>query len=171
MTSCGGMLSVIVRRSTFTSWSTIGIFQTSPGPRGGSSRRPQRKKTARSYSLKTRTNPSTTSILPLPAYREPEAVHGLDLDALARDEVGVVGGLRLPEGPVDEDEAGGAHLASLPDHRLHAGLHRLPSRRERLPGGEDPEGADGAAYPEHEPLVDAVRRGLVLEEQREPEAE
>src|SRR5438552_1617895 len=47
MTSCGGTLSVIVRRSTFTSWSTIGIFQTSPGPRGGSSSRPKRNMTAR----------------------------------------------------------------------------------------------------------------------------
>jgi hypothetical protein len=43
----------------------IGVAQVveaepGPGPRGGSSSRPNRKKTARSYSLKTRTKPSTT---------------------------------------------------------------------------------------------------------------
>ena len=34
MTSCGGMFSVIVRRSTFTIWSTNGISKTRPGPFG-----------------------------------------------------------------------------------------------------------------------------------------
>src|SRR5436190_17559296 len=122
MTSCGGMLSVIVRRSTFTIWSTIGIFQTRPGPRGGSSSRPKRNMTARSYSRKTRTKPSTTSILLLPPHREPEPVDCLDLDLLARHELRVVGGVRLPEGPVDEYEPRPADLGALADHRLDAGL-------------------------------------------------
>ena len=60
MTSCGGMFSVIVRRSTFTSWSTSGIFQTMPGPRGGVSRRPSRNMIPRSYSRMILTKPSMT---------------------------------------------------------------------------------------------------------------
>ncbi len=54
ITSCGGTLRVIVRRSTFTSWSTTGILRKSPGPFGGSSRRPSRNMTPRSYSRATR---------------------------------------------------------------------------------------------------------------------
>ena len=53
ITSCGGMLSVIVRRSTFTIRSTIGIRMKRPGPFGGSSSRPRRKTTPRSYSRAT----------------------------------------------------------------------------------------------------------------------
>ena len=55
MTSCGGMFSVIVRRSTFTIRSTIGIRMNRPGPFGGSSSRPRRKTTPRSYSRATLT--------------------------------------------------------------------------------------------------------------------
>src|SRR3954451_12658840 len=102
MTSWGGTLSVTVRRSTFTSWSTIGIFQTSPGPRGGSSSRPKRKKTARSYSRSTLTKPSTVRILS--PHRQLKPVHSLHLDLLAGHELGLVGGMRLPERAVDEDE-------------------------------------------------------------------
>src|SRR5438552_14500295 len=137
MTSCGGMLRVIVLRSTFTIWSTIGIFQTSPGPRGGSSSRPRRKKTARSYSRMTRTNPSMTRILSPHSQLEP--VDGLHLDLLAGLELGVVRGVRLPERAVDEDEPRPAHLGPLPDDRVHAGRHRQASRCKSLPRGEDPE--------------------------------
>src|SRR5438105_13463467 len=157
MTSCGGMLSVIVRRSTFTIWSTIGIFQTRPGPRGGSSSRPHRKKTARSCSLKTRTNPSTMWMLLLPPHSELQAVHALDLDLLAGHELRFVSGMRLPERAVDEDEPGSAHLGPAADHRLHARLHGEAPGRERLSRREDPEGADGAADAEDERLVDAIR--------------
>ena len=55
MTSCGGMFSVIVRRSTRTIRSMIGISRNSPGPFGGSSSRPRRKTTPRSYSRATLT--------------------------------------------------------------------------------------------------------------------
>src|ERR671922_1854425 len=50
MTSCGGMLSVTVRRSTRTILSTIGMRRKRPGPLGGECSRPSRKMTPRSYS-------------------------------------------------------------------------------------------------------------------------
>jgi hypothetical protein len=53
MTSCGGMFSVIVRRSTRTIRSTIGIRMNRPGPFGCGRRRPRRKITPRSYSRAT----------------------------------------------------------------------------------------------------------------------
>src|SRR5712692_4358695 len=53
MTSCGGMLSVTVRRSTLTIRSTIGIRMKRPGPFGSGSRRPSRKTIPRSYSRAT----------------------------------------------------------------------------------------------------------------------
>ena len=53
ITSCGGMLSVIVRRSTRTIRSTIGIRKIRPGPLGSATRRPSRKTMPRSYSRST----------------------------------------------------------------------------------------------------------------------
>ena len=53
ITSCGGMFSVIVRRSTFTIRSTIGIRRKRPGPFGSGSSRPSRKTMPRSYSRAT----------------------------------------------------------------------------------------------------------------------
>src|SRR5437763_10687191 len=53
MTSCGGMLRVIVRRSTFTIRSTIGIRRKRPGPFGSARRRPRRNTIPRSYSRAT----------------------------------------------------------------------------------------------------------------------
>ena len=53
ITSCGGMLSVTVRRSTRTILSMIGIRKIRPGP-FWSIRRPRRKITPRSYSRRTR---------------------------------------------------------------------------------------------------------------------
>src|SRR5262245_46477643 len=53
MTSCGGTFSVIVRRSTLTIRSMIGIRRKTPGPFGSGSRRPRRKMTPRSYSRAT----------------------------------------------------------------------------------------------------------------------
>ncbi len=55
ITSCGGMFSVIVRRSTRTIRSTTGISRNRPGPFGGSSSRPRRNTTPRSYSRATLT--------------------------------------------------------------------------------------------------------------------
>src|SRR5262245_32048407 len=165
------MLSVIVRRSTFTIWSTIGIFQTRPGPRGGSSSRPKRNMTARSYSRRTRTKPSTTSILPLPPHRELEPVDCLDLDLFARHELRVVGRVRVPEGSVDEDEPGRAYLGTLADHRLHAGLDGQALRRESLSRRERPEDTYHEADADDQPGVDVIAGRLVLEQEREAEAE
>ena len=53
ITSCGGMLSVIVRRSTLTIRSTTGISRKSPGPFGSGKSRPSRKTMPRSYSRAT----------------------------------------------------------------------------------------------------------------------
>src|SRR6478672_6614909 len=49
------MFSVIVRRSTLTIRSTIGISRKRPGPFGSGRRRPRRKMIPRSYSLATLT--------------------------------------------------------------------------------------------------------------------
>src|SRR5439155_17731607 len=61
ITSCGGMLSVIVRRSTLTIRSTIGISRKRPGPFGSGSSRPSRKMIPRSYSRATLTAASRKS--------------------------------------------------------------------------------------------------------------
>jgi hypothetical protein len=53
MTSCGGIVSVIVRRSTFTIRSITGMRRKRPGPFGSGSSRPRRKITPRSYSRAT----------------------------------------------------------------------------------------------------------------------
>ena len=53
ITSCGGMFSVIVRRSTRTMRSTTGIRMKRPGPFGSGSRRPSRNTMPRSYSRAT----------------------------------------------------------------------------------------------------------------------
>src|SRR5579864_3145262 len=160
MTSCGGMFNVIVRRSTFTSWSTSGIFQTIPGPRGGVSSRPRRNMTPRSYSRMSR----------LP-HGQLEATDGLDLDLLAGDEIRVVVGVGLPELAVDEDEARGSHLSRLADDRLRPDGDRQPAWGEALPEGEAPEERDRAADADDEPRVDAVGRRLILEEECQTEAE
>src|SRR5581483_1817220 len=168
ITSCGGMFSVIVRRSTFTIWSTKGIFQTTPGPRV-SSRRPRRNITPRSYSRMIRTNPSKEVSLSL--YRQLEASDGLDLDFLAGDELGVVFGVRLPQLAVDEHEPRCAHFGAPADDRLRADGHRTPARGETLAERERPEGANRAADTDDEPCIHVVRRRLVLEQQREAERE
>jgi len=52
ITSWGGTSRVIVRRSTFTILSTMGMMRNSPGP-FAPTRRPRRKMTPRSYSRTT----------------------------------------------------------------------------------------------------------------------
>jgi hypothetical protein len=59
MTSCGGTFSVSVRKSTRTIFSRKGMMKLSPGPRK-ETRRPKRKTTPRSYSLKTLSPVRTT---------------------------------------------------------------------------------------------------------------
>src|SRR4051812_22223646 len=115
MTSCGGMLSVIVRRSTLTIRSTIGIRMKRPGPFGSGSNRPRRKTIPRSYSratliaeMRNSTRMSATATSAMTAAvtgrslldlldRQLEPVHALDLHVLARDELGAVGPVRAPE--------------------------------------------------------------------------
>src|SRR6478672_6308613 len=124
MTSCGGMFSVIVRRSTLTMRSTIGMRMKSPGPFGSGSSRPRRKMMPRSYSRATliaenrnsttmkrtttkmtRTADTTRTLL----HRELEALDGFDPDVLARHEVAAVGAMRAPELALDEDLARRPH--------------------------------------------------------------
>src|SRR5256714_7825075 len=132
MTSCGGMLSVIGRRATLTIRSTIGISRKRPGPFGGSSSRPRRNTTPRSYSratliaairksrtMKTRNaaRPRATDISAI--LRRPDAqdepVDVFDPDAVARPERRAVEAARAPELSADGNEAvapnlgGGAH--------------------------------------------------------------
>src|SRR5687767_12866240 len=62
MTSCGGIVCVIVRRDTRTMRSAMGTSSTMPGP-FWATRRPKRKTTPRSYSRSTRTDaPAIDSI-------------------------------------------------------------------------------------------------------------
>src|SRR5436190_19992508 len=124
MTSCGGMFSVIVRRSTLTIRSTIGISRNRPGPFGSASSRPRRKMIPRSYSRATliaEIKKSTTRKSRMATRIRAAATtaillgHGLDderelrADArhahpLARPERLAVGRPRAPELALDEDQ-------------------------------------------------------------------
>src|ERR1700756_1783995 len=117
MTSCGGMFSVIVRRSTLTMRSTIGISRKSPGPFGSGSRRPRRKTMPRSYSratliaeIRKRTiRKTTTASATSPAamaelsHCQLEPVDTFDLNVVTGDELRTVGAPRAPQLAVDED--------------------------------------------------------------------
>src|SRR5712691_10310639 len=135
MTSCGGTVSVIVRRSTLTIRSTIGMRMKRPGPFGSASRRPSRKMMPRSYSRATlmaekrkRTSRKRSAAAmksaafmpgsygmrclgPLRPHREDEPVEGLHANTLAGAELLPAGRARLPQLPVDDDEAVAAHLS------------------------------------------------------------
>src|SRR2546421_6906267 len=127
MTSCGGMFRVIVRRSTRTIRSTIGIRRKRPGPLGSGSNRPRRKTIPRSYSratliaairnssrrkTRTATRPRTTVIAPI--LRRPDAQHEpvdlLDPDAVARSQRRAVDAARPPELAPNRDVAVLPHL-------------------------------------------------------------
>src|SRR3954447_7797344 len=133
ITSCGGMFSVIVRRSTRTIRSTTGIRMNSPGPFGSGSSRPSRNTIARSYSritlialmtnsstMKTTTTRITRAAVTMPSLlrrdREREAVHGLDPDMLPRVKRRLR--LRAPQLAADEDEAALANDALHADDRV-----------------------------------------------------
>src|SRR5947208_18423 len=136
MTSCGGMVSVMVRRSTLTIRSTTGISRKRPGPFGSGRRRPSRKTIPRSYSRATliaeikkrtsrkRTTTRTTTaavtarILLLGEVLDVEREVGpdsRDADPLARPERSAVSGCRTPELAVHEDEVVAPCLADLAD--------------------------------------------------------
>src|SRR4051794_4465395 len=111
ITSCGGMLSVIVRRSTFTIRSTMGISRKSPGPFGSGNNRPRRKTMPRSYSRATliaeirkrMTRKMTTAIATNPAaigelsHRQVEPVDRFDLHVVAGDELAAVCAVGVPQ--------------------------------------------------------------------------
>src|SRR5262249_47532415 len=163
ITSCGGICSVIVRRSTRTIRSTIGIRTKSPGPFGFGIRRPRRKTTPRSYSRATfsaltrnstrrratmtrtmtaavtgRSYPATSPQLDA-VHVERQPVQAVDPDALSRSErLARVG---APELAVDEHEAALAHDALHADDLLGADADRHPPRGDRLADRKRPEAA------------------------------
>src|SRR5262249_174108 len=130
MTSCGGMFSVIVRRSTFTIRSTIGIRMKRPGPFGFGSSRPSRKMIPPSYPRATLVaeirngtirNSRTSTTISAAAIGsrsyllghvarqrldlEHEAgIHARDPHPLAGPERAVGDRLRAPQLAVDEDQ-------------------------------------------------------------------
>ena len=157
MTSCGGMFSVTVRRSTRTIRSITGISRIRPGPLRAI-RRPRRKMTPRSYSRRTRiaepkknsrkkaattATPIATAIRSAPfasvalavsggADDQRQPVHRLDANTIA-DALGLpVGDPRLPERALDPDlrrpgSSGSRTSASCPNSSLPAGP--APARR------------------------------------------
>src|SRR5882724_6799549 len=185
ITSCGGMFSVIVRRSTFTMRSTTGMSRKSPGPFGSGNNRPRRKTMPRSYSRATliaeirkrMTRKRTTARATSPAamtelsHRQLEAVDTFDLYVVAGDESGPVRAVRLPELSVDEDLAGAAHdgLGADDARRLHEGrpspnLHRLPHRY-------GPEEAERDRHSKRQPHGGVIWRRRVVEEQEHSHGE
>src|SRR6266566_1281535 len=134
------MLSVIVRRSTLTIRSTIGIRKTTPGPFGGSSRRPSRKTTPRSYSrriLMNMTGPfggrgwwvlgrSHRGADSGDGQLEP--VERFHFNVLARKQWRAVACTGSPKLPVCEHEPVLANFAFAADDRLRSCLDRLSPR-------------------------------------------
>src|SRR6266571_8734620 len=179
ITSCGGMLSVIVRRSTRTIRSMIGISRNRPGPFGGSTRRPRRNTTPRSYSRATLTaamkkstklktmiaraiSAAATGRSLYPMHDQPKPLDAVDFDSLAGLERPSVLGSRLPQLTAHEDEILAPGDAVLADHRRHR--RWPPSRLDRLPECKRHEAADHSNDGEDEPDVDPVRcRGVVEE--------
>src|SRR5260221_4036056 len=129
MTSCGGMLSVIVRRSTLTIRSTIGIRKTTPGPLG-SSRRPSRKRTPRSYSRRILMKNMEGFLSAFGGDCQFESVQCVHFDVLAGAQLCSVAGVCVPEAAVDEEETRLAHLA------VHADEGLRPCSDPPSPGGD-----------------------------------
>src|SRR6476646_6304660 len=187
ITSCGGMFSVIVRRSTLTIRSTIGIRRNRPGPFGSASSRPRRKMIPRSYSRATliaANRKSTTRKSRIATRIRAAAIDGIlladrfdderqlgsdarDSHALARPQRLVAGRLRAPELAVDEDQVVPAGFADLTDHRLRPDRDRASAHLHRLRQREHPD----RAQPKREGgqqrrVAVVVRRGRVVEEQQ-----
>src|SRR5579862_2238445 len=132
------MLSVIVRRSTFTIRSTTGMRKTTPGP-FCSSRRPRRKTTPRSYSRRILTKNMFGFLSAFGGDGEFESVQCVHLHVLAGEELCSVAGVRVPELAVDEDEPVLAGIAAHADQRLRPRCHRPPAGGDALAGDEGPE--------------------------------
>src|SRR5690349_19281955 len=165
ITSCGGIWSVIVRRSTLTIRSTIGMSRKRPGPFGSGKSRPSRKTMPRSYSratfralirnstsrnrttTRTTTAAVTTSTLH-PVHVESEAVQPVDANALARGEG--LGGVRMPELAADEDEPTCTDDPFHADDLLRPDCDRHPSGTDGLADRKRPEAADRGRERDHE---------------------
>src|SRR5215213_7655767 len=192
ITSWGGMLSVIVRRSTFTIRSMIGISRKSPGPLGCASRRPSRKMMPRSYSRatlialsrnRTRRNAKTRTMTSAAVMRVLSGglgrsygfVHrgdvehegrtdGVDADRGPRSERRVVGRARPPQLAVYEHEAVAAHDARGADKHVRADAHGRLLHLHGLRDRERPGEAERGRDADHERQVHVVRRGSVTEQ-------
>src|SRR6266566_2068987 len=184
MTSCGGMFSVIVRRSTFTIRSTTGIRMKRPGPFGSGKRRPSRKTIPRSYSRatlialsrnssrKNRMTARTTRAAVTPASlhlvnRQGQTVERIDLDALAGRER--LGRACAPQLAVDEDEAAVAHDAPHADDLLRPDRDGASPNGHRLAERERPEPAEERRDRHDQRDRRVVRRRCVVEQRGEPD--
>src|SRR5579862_4211251 len=119
------MLSVIVRRSTFTIRSTTGMRKTTPGPFCGS-RRPRRKTTPRSYSRRILTKNMVGFLSAFGGDGQFEPVQCVHLDVLAGEQLCSVAGVRVPEPSVDEDKPVLADITVHADERLRPCCDRSP---------------------------------------------
>src|SRR5215216_2253896 len=169
ITSCGGIVCVIVRRVTRTMRSAIGISSTRPGP-FWATRRPKRKTTPRSYSRSTRTDApaSDTASTTRTTRTTRTAVISLHLPFLGRshskgetverlDDHGAALGhrhafLEFPQTGAPE-RAVELHLTDRGRHRTHGrhttherprpGPHCQPARGKRLQEQQPGEGETG----------------------------
>src|ERR1700758_4304778 len=116
------MFSVIVRMSTLTIRSTIGMRKPTPGP-FGSSRRPSRNTTPRWYSRRIRMK-NMAVLSAFGGYGQFEPVQRIHGDMLPGAQLCSVAGMCLPQLAVDEDEPAFAHVAVLADERLRPRRHR-----------------------------------------------
>src|SRR5258707_2189502 len=139
MTSWAGMSSVTVRKSIRTARSRIGMMKIMPGPRNGC-RRPSRKTTARSYSLRilrplsstiaaitiTIPSPLTIGIPPFVLRRQ---VRGITLVDFSRRSI-------LPRHHRGRRRNFGPHRYFESMHRYDA---RVGARRDRLVADRAPD--------------------------------
>src|SRR5947199_2387833 len=186
ITSCGGMFSVIVRRSTRTIGSTTGIRMKRPGPFGSGSSRPRRKTIARSYSRitlialmtnsstrNTTTTRITSAVVTISSLlrrdREREAVHGIDPNMLSGIER--CSRARAPQLATDEDEAALADDALHADDLLRPDRDRRSPHGDRLSHGDRPEAAEQHGDGDDQPDVRVVRGARVVEQRREADRE
>src|SRR4051812_7527134 len=185
ITSCGGMLSVIVRRSTLTMRSTTGISRKRPGPFGSGNSRPSRNTIPRSYSRatliaeirkrttrKSRTTRATrpTAMTEL-SHRELEPVHRLDLDVLAGHELAAVRPPGPPELSLDESLPRRANDRLRADDAQRPDAHRPPSHLHRLRERERPERAECDREREDERQRGVVGRRGIVEQHHHPDGE
>src|SRR5581483_6710255 len=184
ITSCGGMFRVIVRRSTRTIRSTIGISRKRPGPFGSGYSRPRRKTIARSYSRTTlialiakirtrKTTMTSATMAPVIAatllrrHGESKPLDAVDADALTRVQRRLRP--RTPELAADEHEPALAHDALHADDLLRPDRDRSSAHGDGLRHRERPEAAEQRRHQHDQPVVRVVRRARVVEQRGEPE--